>query len=97
MTGQTIRDRWPKGLVRHLMLDPEQPADEALLMRVQHDGGASAGGSDEIHYTLVLHPSQEDRAEAMRASAERDYRIGGPFSPERDVPHSYQGRCTNVR
>lgn len=79
------RNHWPKGLVRHLRVDDWTPSDSVFAIREDHNGGLDAGGTTDIHYTLVVHPRHAYRVEEYRHLLERNPEIGGLFSPERDL------------
>lgn len=83
--AKSERDRWSKGLVRHLRFDPSLGPHEGRAVRDEHDGGLKAGGSQDIYYTLVVHPDREHEVEELRRRVEGDPNIGGLFSPERDL------------
>jgi hypothetical protein len=84
--SDVVRDRWSKGIVRHLKIDDRTPLDAVYAMRLDHDGGMFVpGGSTDIFYTLVVHPKHADRVEEYRQMLERNPELGGVFSPSRDI------------
>lgn len=78
------RDRWSRGLVRHLRLDATLKPSEAWAIRTQ-TAPLRDGGQQDIYYTLVLHPTRLDEADDIRKVAENTPDIGGLFSPERET------------